>query len=163
MNKTTSFLLGLVIGVAVSVLLWIGRNASDSYTQPIEIHRDTIIDTILYRVAIPFDSVVIRYTNALLPVAQQAKDTFLLTVHDSVMVSVPIMQKEYKDSTYHAWISGYQPNLDSIYIYRPTTHIIQTISKQKRWGLGVQAGLGVTANKIQPYIGVGVSYNLLMW
>lgn len=163
MSEATSFLLGLVLGVAISVFLAYERNKSNPCTQPIKIHCDTIIDTISYRVAIPFDSVVLRYTDVSLPVSQQAKDTVLLTVYDSVMVSVPIVQKEYKDSTYHAWVSGYHPNLDSIYIYRPTTQIVQTITKQKRWGLGVQAGMGAANNKIQPYIGVGVSYNFLMW
>lgn len=163
MNKATSFLLGLVLGVAVSVFLAYERNKSNPYTQPIKIYCDTIIDTIPYRVAIPFDSVVLRYADVSLPMSQQAKDTVLLTVYDSVMVSVPIVQKEYKDSAYHAWVSGYRPNLDSIYIYRPTTQIVQTITKQKRWGLGVQAGMGITNNKIQPYIGLGVSYNILMW
>ena len=37
-----------------------------------------------------------------------------------------------------------------------------TIGKQKpkRWGIGVQGGVGITPKLVQPYIGIGVSYNL---
>lgn len=33
----------------------------------------------------------------------------------------------------------------------------------KRWGIGVQAGIGLTPNKVEPYIGIGIHYNILSW
>ncbi|MDD3040240.1 DUF6808 domain-containing protein [Bacteroides sp.] len=76
---------------------------------------------------------------------------------------VPITQKEYKDSLYRAWISGYNAKLDSIEIYSPARIITERVfiqSKRKRWGLGLQAGYGYP-NGV--YVGVGVSCNLFMW
>lgn len=84
-------------------------------------------------------------------------------------VVLPITQKAYKDSTYEAWVSGYMPSLDSIRVFQPMTTVTNTITntevryRQKRWGLGVQVGVGVTPSKIEPYIGIGVTYNLFSW
>lgn len=88
---------------------------------------------------------------------------------DSIFIKVPIEQKEYRDTNYQAWVSGYRPRLDSIKVVN-TTKTIREIQIQKekcRWGLGVQAGygFGMVDQKVigSPYIGVGISYNLLSW
>lgn len=81
---------------------------------------------------------------------------------DSVVVELPIEQKVYGDSTYKAWVSGFDARLDSIKLFQPTKYItITTKQKPSRWNVGLQGGVGVTPKGIQPYIGVGVSYNLL--
>ena len=66
-------------------------------------------------------------------------------------------------------VSG-RPQLDSIQIYQRTEFItkeIKTVTKPKRWGLGLQAGYGVSLHKGQiqpgPYIGVGLYYSLINW
>ena len=97
-------------------------------------------------------------------------DTLLLTVpitdtlmlHDTVLVYLPIEQRQYGDPRYTAWISGYRPQLDSIHIYQRTEYItkeIKTATKPKRWGIGLQAGYGVSFGnkqiKATPYIGIG--------
>lgn len=35
------------------------------------------------------------------------------------------------------------------------------LPKQKRWGLGINAGYGVSKSGLSPYIGLGVNYNLI--
>ena len=35
------------------------------------------------------------------------------------------------------------------------------LPKQKRWGLGINAGYGVSKSGLSPYIGLGVNYNIL--
>lgn len=82
---------------------------------------------------------------------------------DSVDVLVPITQKVYEDSTYRAYVSGFNASLDSIFVYRRTEYITNTRvvkSKPKRFSIGVQAGYGITPKGFQPYVGVGVSVNL---
>lgn len=82
---------------------------------------------------------------------------------DSVDVLVPITQKVYEDSTYRAYVSGFNASLDSIFVHRRTEYITSTKvvkSKPKRFSIGVQAGYGITPKGFQPYIGVGVSVNL---
>ena len=105
-------------------------------------------------------------------------DTLLLTVpitdtlmlHDTVLVHLPIEQRQYSDPRYTAWVSGYRPQLDSIHIYQQTQYItkeIKTVTKPKRWGIGLQVGYGVSLLDGQlfpaPYIGVGLSYSIINW
>ena len=77
---------------------------------------------------------------------------------DSINVQIPITQKVYEDSTYKAYISGYNASLDSFYIY-PQTKIVTIKEKPKRWNIGISAGYGITPKGIQPYLGIGIQYN----
>lgn len=137
-----------------------------------EIQVKTVYDTIpvFIDTPIPRDSVVIRYATVKVPVYDTIRSHYADTpFSDSVSVSLPITQKVYKDSTYEAWVSGYNPALDSIRVFSPVTTITNTVTnstikyKAKRWGLGVQVGIGFTPSKIEPYIGIGISYNILSW
>lgn len=79
---------------------------------------------------------------------------------------IPIEQVVYRDSDYTAWVSGYQPSLDSIEVYRHS--ITRTITaeapaaKRPRLGVGVQLGVGIDPQaRVTPYLGVGISYNII--
>jgi hypothetical protein len=57
-----------------------------------------------------------------------------------------------------------------VYFDNPNTSItnLETValgkySKPKRWGVGPSVGATWHTNKIQPYIGIGVNYNLIRW
>ena len=96
--------------------------------------------------------------------------TDTLMLHDTVLVHLPIEQRQYSDPRYTAWVSGYRPQLDSIQIYQQTQYItkeVKVATKPKRWGIGLQAGYGVSLHNGQihpaPYIGVGLSYSLINW
>lgn len=88
---------------------------------------------------------------------------------DSVQVELPYISKEYQDSTYRAWVSGFQDvNLDSIEVYQKTKTIeinntnYITKYKNRPFSVGIQTGYGYDfMNKCgSPYIGIGVQYNL---
>lgn len=81
---------------------------------------------------------------------------------DSVEVDIPITQKVYSDdSTYTAYVSGFNQQLDSLIFHRKREVVTVTKWKPpKRWSIGIQAGYGMSRNGMQPYIGIGVSYNL---
>lgn len=95
-------------------------------------------------------------------------DTLILRERDTIAVPVPIERRVYADSNYRAVVSGWHPSLDSISVY-PETRIItiergRVEKERSRWGLGIQAGAGLSANGIAvPYVGVGVQYNLFSW
>lgn len=96
--------------------------------------------------------------------------TDTLMLHDTVLVHLPIEQRQYSGPRYTAWVSGYRPQLDSIHIYQQTEYItkeVKTVTKPKRWGIGLQAGYGVSMHNGQlfpaPYIGVGLSYSIVSW
>lgn len=118
--------------------------------------RDTIHDT----VPIIKEEKIISYKKDTLKIVDTIPGD---TVH--IITEIPITQKEYgDDSTYTAWVSGYEPKLDSIDIYKKTIYIDKTITKTKKqkFVVGPHVGVGydIKNNNFSPTIGIGVTYNL---
>lgn len=121
-------------------------------------------DTIKIYKPVPRDSVVVKYVTERLPkVVKTQTDTITLT--DTVEVAVPITQRIYEDTLYTAYVSGYKAHLDSMRIRSKVTTLMRTVyvKKNTHWGVGVQVGYGVGHGGATPYIGLGVSYNILKW
>ena len=93
-------------------------------------------------------------------------------IHDTVQVELPYIQKEYRDSTYEAYVSGYKDvNLDSIRVFQHNKIVqinnnIERIKyKNKHWHIGPSVGVGYdfTNNRFAPYLGVSVQYSIFSW
>lgn len=149
----------LLISIGVNVCQW--RNHS---MPNVVINRDTVWkDTVIYQPQ-PTDTIDIGKTVYVkVPVMKYLPGD---TVHDSIKVPVPIIQKRYNDSLYTAWVSGFEPNLDSIDLRLPT--ITETVTKtivkpspSPIFGVGIQLGAGIGIVTRQPdfYIGVGCHLN----
>lgn len=85
---------------------------------------------------------------------------------DSIDVPVPIMQKRYEDSLYTAWVSGFEPKLDSIRLYTPEiqTTVTKTVYEPTPLlTLGVQVGGGYGLINRQPDIYVGIGGQINLW
>ena len=87
------------------------------------------------------------------------------TIHDSIEVPVPIMQKQYDDSLYTAWVSGFRPNLDSIRLHQREIHTtvteyVRTPAPLITFGIQAGGGYGIISRKPDIYIGVGAQINL---
>lgn len=86
--------------------------------------------------------------------------------NDTLLVEVPVEQKRYDDSLYTAWVSGYQPALDSIALHQPeiVTTITETIVKKApRMSIGPSVGAGVSITgtpRLGVYAGFTVQYRL---
>lgn len=148
----------LCISVVLNIVLYIehGRNKSEKVCDTTKV---TVVDSVKKSFPVPVDSFVIRYITKSLPIASDSATKQF--VSDSVKVQIPISQKVYEDTLYRAYISGYEPNLDSITIKQKTTYITHTIrDKESRFRIGLQAGYGLTPKGMQPYVGVGLSYRL---
>jgi hypothetical protein len=87
-------------------------------------------------------------------------------------VYLPSEQQYYEeeDGKLRIWISGYHPNLDRYEIDWLTTTITETKTYKppnKRWGIGITAGYGAVVTdktvRLAPYVGVGITYNILQW
>ena len=83
---------------------------------------------------------------------------------DTAWVTLPRSQKRYQDSTYEAWVSGYDAKLDSIYVYRKTVRVVekQTVVKKRPFSLGIigGAGYGVFSKKPEVFLGIGGSIRI---
>lgn len=115
-----------------------------------------IVDTLRERVPYPVYETVIQEVPELFPVyITLAGDT----VREPVIVPIRITQKEYQTDDYHAWVSGYNPALDSIHIFRKTLSVTQK-QLSRRFGIGITAGYGIGKNGLSPYVGVGGYYRI---
>lgn len=95
-------------------------------------------------------------------ITQVITDTLYNTDSVLVPVRIPIETKVYQDSTYRAVVSGYRVSLDTIQVYPIHTYTTITNTKQKRFNIGIQAGVGYGVFNKKPdiYVGLGVSYRL---
>lgn len=84
---------------------------------------------------------------------------------DTVWAVVPRTQKRYVDSTYMAWVSGYEPRLDSIEVYQKTVVVTKRVEgrgKSKRFSVGLTGGFGygVFTRKPDVWVGVGCTWRM---
>lgn len=158
------FILGAVLGILSG--FFIGK---DIYDRPLmeSVERDTvwITDTVPLYFPAPKDSALVRYVTRFLPVLRTDTLTKLeyFTTHDTVAVEVPITSKHYGGENYDAWISGYEPSLDSIKVYQQTQIITETITRMKppnKWELDLVGGINyeVCKKKYTPHIGGELLY-----
>ena len=158
MKKAFWIILAMLL-VSIALNVW---QCSNQPEPSVVIERDTVWkDTTIYQPT-PAETIDVGKTVYIrIPYPEYKHDT----IHDSIEVPVPIMQKRYDDSLYTAWVSGFQPSLDSIRLYQPT--IIETITKTivkpaPRLSVGVQVGAGGGIFTRQPdiYVGIGAQWRL---
>ena len=164
--KKAFWILALLLAVSLAVNVWLATREPTTETT---IERDTMWrDSIIYE-PVPAETVntgrvvYIKVPSPSTP--STGSGTVHDTIHDSIDVPVPIIQKRYDDSLYTAWVSGFEPALDSINLHLPT--ITETITKTIikpapliTFGIQAGAGWGVFNQKPDIYIGVGGQVNL---
>lgn len=130
---------------------------------------DTIVvfDTIVCYEPIPVSEKQIEQVVRLVPVhdtvfvenyAQKSGEN----IRDTVAVEIPITQKEYAGKDYHAWVSGFEPKLDSVFVY-PRHETITIKQPPDRWHIGPTIGCGITSHGFEPYIGISIMYSIYSW
>lgn len=155
MDKVKNIL--IVVLSLIIAGLWLSRQKSNGNDLlPVVVKTDTIT-------TIKIDTI-----REVQPVKVSEIITHIDTIYmrDTIIIPVPISQSYYRGADYEAWVSGYKPNLDSINVFRSTevryvtnTKIIR--EKEKKWGIGIQAGYGWNGEKFTPYIGAGVTCTFL--
>ena len=160
----------LILAVAIAFVFGFFV-AKHHYNKPFEekVERDTVIihDTIPDYLPTPKDSATIKWVTKWLPSATKT-DTITrwdyFVVHDSVAVEMPITTKHYGNEQYDAYISGFEPNLDSIFVYQKEVLVteVRTISKPpNKVALFLDAGIDYTFNDNhwQPHAGGEFVFN----
>lgn len=96
--------------------------------------------------------------------------TDTLRIHDTLYVYLQKEQVVWQDSLSRVYASGIMPHVDSVHHFireRVVTRELTNVVKRPcKWGLGVHAGYGIMVGRevaMSPYIGVGISYNIISW
>lgn len=165
-NKTNLivFLVGVFLGLCTG--FFTGKAV---YDRPIgtDIKRDTVTlwDTIPHYYPKPVEVERVKTEYKWLTRVTTDTVTRWSVQHDSVLVEVPIESKHYHANEYDAWVSGYEPSLDSIKVYRRTEYITETITRMKppnRFTVGIQGGYGYgfRSKQWEPYVGIGIGIRI---
>ena len=158
--KKAFWIIALMLIASIGANVWLMNRQPDVETK---IEHDTIWrDTTIYQPQ-PAETINTgRVVYVKVPVKEYLPGD---TIHDSIEVPVPIMQKRYDDSLYTAWVSGFEPNLDSIRLHQ--REVITTITKYvqlpaKRFSIGPSIGLGygIVTQKPDIFVGVTATWNL---
>ena len=158
------FIVGAVLGLLSG--FFIGKGI---YDQPIHesVTRDTVtrIDTVFQYFPKPIEVERIRTEYKWLTKVTTDTVTDYTVLHDSVLVEVPIESRHYNSPEYDAWVSGYQPSLDSIKVYQKENYITERVVISKppnRFTLGLQGGYGYgfRSKQWEPYVGIGVGIRI---
>lgn len=162
MKGWQNILTGLGIAVAVLMGFLIGQRCPQNQpVEPIKEKVDTlfIFDTITLTKPVSVEK--IKLDSVLVPVV----DT--LRMQDTLYVYLERDQIQWQDSLCRVYASGINPQVDSVTHFTRETivnkEIYVPVKVKARWGLGVQAGLGAGKDGLTPYVGVGVTYNILSW
>ena len=158
-NRTHTIIASVFFALGALCGFFLGKSMYQP-TYDEKVARDTLIvhDTVPDINPTPKDSATIRYITRYLPIAKRDTssrvDHFIeannMVVHfadtsNMIAVEIPITSKHYGSKDYDAWVSGYEPSLDSIKVYREKEIITNTITrtvkdKGKHFFLDVGAG-----------------------
>lgn len=155
-------MMGVGIAIAVLLLFWVDRRIprnTPGEHQTIKVDTLVIHDTI--KVTEPVSVTKTVVDSVLVPV------TDTIRLRDTLYVFLEREQVRWEDSLAVIYASGINPQVDSVIHFTRNQIIIKEIPviqvKKTRWGIGVQAGATAGKDGVIPYVGVGVSYNILSW
>ena len=116
MNKFAIFLLGVFVGTVCGELI----PPNDAQPQHIyETKKDTVTEYKIVR-----DTTFVERPKVYKEII---RDTIQLnSLLDNGSKHLVVSQKEYRDSNYVAWVSGIEPQLDSIMVFNNTEYVFKT-------------------------------------
>ena len=175
--KKAFFILLAVLIVSIAFNVWQWQSQPEA---SVVVERDTVWKDSIIREPMPAETINtgrVVYIKILMPGDTQGTGTAVPSgdstgasqspcVAGSIEVPVPIVQKRYDDSLYTAWVSGFEPNLDSIRLHQREilTTVTNTIVKPSpRLSIGVQAGAGIGIFSRQPDIYIGFGGQWRFW
>ena len=151
MNRFVFFLLGVLVGECIE-LMQIQKDAKPQYNY--ETKTDTVTEYKIVRGT--------TFVERPKLCKEIIRDTVWIdSLLDNDCNHLIVSQKEYRDSNYVAWVSGVEPQLDSIMVFNNTEYVFKTSTietiktiedKTGKWFMG--AGLYRLDNALVPKLNV---------
>lgn len=160
----------LIASVVIVAALALSFTAGQRYAQKrLILPPNEKVDTLVVYDTITQYKPILEERVVLQTVPVPVVDTMWL--HDTMYVYLEREQVVWQDSLSKVYASGILPQVDSVrhYIREKvvTKELTKVVKKRCKWGVGIHAGYGAFAKNGQitasPYIGVGLSYNILSW
>ena len=183
-NKRRLLYCALVAVVLLAALAIYNRCSSRA--EVVKVERDTVVihDTVPYYHPAPKDSAIVKYVTRYLPVVKNDTINHFVEVSkmvnsvsfrensvtehfadtsNMIAVEVPITSKHYQSQDYDAWVSGYEPSLDSIKVYQRTEYITERVTLSKppnKWELDAFASIDYRSRHetYMPSAGIELKY-----
>ena len=166
-TDTISRIVYAVVAVIMALLLSYVIGRRDGFNSAVETETEKV-DTLYLRDTIVQYEPILEERVVLKKVPVPVTDT--LRIHDTLYVYLEREQVVWQDSLSRVYASGILPQIDSVQHYITerivTKEVTIHVKKPCRWGVGVHAGYGVQFGeqiRTAPYVGVGISYNILSW
>ena len=156
--------------------LWVGRKTAPkiSYTPKVEIRTEKVSspaetnEKIVGSVYVPVKGRMVEKNMVEKKSTTKGNTEKSILSHyanrdsTSEVVEIPITQKEYKDSNYTAYVSGFNAKLDSIEVRTKVVTYTKSVTKFRTWNIGLTGGYGYgfRSKQLEPFIGIGITLNL---
>lgn len=162
MSQSDKIVLMAVVATAILIGFILGRTTRRKGPgEPISPKVDTLVILDTIKVTEPKYITKRVVDSVLIPVTDTIK------MRDTLYVFLEREQITWEDSLARVYASGIRPQVDSVIHFTQEMVITKEIPvikvKKTRWGIGVQVGGGMGKDGLTPYVGVGVSYNILAW
>lgn len=155
---------GIISIALLAVTFFVGFRIGRGDAPEVQYQTDTlrVRDTITIREAFFEEKITLQ--KVLVPVT----DTLIVRERDTIFVEMQREQVVWRDSLSAVYASGVMPEVDSVKHFISERIVRETevieVKKRSRWSIGIQAGYGIGLSgdvRMTPYVGIGVSYNLL--
>ena len=150
MNKTFHLVIYIILLCTIGVLFYNNAQLKDSESAKLD--TLTVRDTIYVRDTVKVSNPKIMW--------RKITDTILVHVTDSIFIPLPFEVKKYSNGkTYTAWVSGINPNLDSIHVYNNvvytnTTNTVHVKEIERKWKTYLFVGCNTQSDMFYPSMGI---------
>lgn len=160
-NYVICVLSSLILAMALFII-YDNKTSQNEGKEAITTSIDTVVRVDTHYVEVPVEK--IKYRDRLV-----IDTLYLKTPTDTT--PLPIEQKHYQDSISDIYISGYQPQIDSIHYHIPykTVYVDKVVEVEKHKSFfedrfvisaGVYAGYGIINKQPDIFVGLGVGIRL---